>query len=125
MWVWQSQAPAGTSKFTGVEGCDALAKAFRFCTVNPAAMEASRTLRRLNIISLPVFCFQCSHHSTFHRASTHAPERPPEAVLLPGRSSQAVPGIAHLMVMHLGQIVRRVKSERPDVEPAHRAEQCI
>src|SRR5258707_9289310 len=26
MWVWQSQAPGGTSKFTGVAGCDALAR---------------------------------------------------------------------------------------------------
>jgi len=36
-----------------------------------------------------------------------------------------MPGIAYLMVMHLGQIVWRVESERPDVEPANRAEQCI
>src|SRR4051794_33365186 len=125
MWVWQSQAPAGTSKFTGVDGCDALARAFWRCMVIPTAMEASRTLRRLNIISLPVFYFQCAQDSTFHGASTHAAELPPTAILLPGRSSQAMPGIAYLMVMHLGQIVWRVESERPDVEPANRAEQCI
>src|SRR5579872_4846036 len=49
IWVWQSQAPAGTSKFTGVVGCDALAKAARFCTATPAAMEASRRSRRLSM----------------------------------------------------------------------------
>src|SRR2546423_924846 len=31
MWVWQSQAPAGTSKFTRGDGCDAVGKAVRFC----------------------------------------------------------------------------------------------
>src|ERR1700676_4971331 len=29
MCVWQSQAPTGTSKFTGVDGCDAVARAVR------------------------------------------------------------------------------------------------
>ena len=45
--------------------------------------------------------------------------------LLPRRRAQAVPGVADLVVMHLGQIVRRVEAERLDVEPADRAEQRI
>src|SRR6202022_3722055 len=36
MWVWQSQAPAGTSKFTAVDGWDAFARALGMDT--PAAM---------------------------------------------------------------------------------------
>src|SRR6266700_3665881 len=54
MWVWQSQAPAGTSKFTGVEGCAAVAKADLSDMVIPAAMEASRILRRVSMAFLPV-----------------------------------------------------------------------
>src|ERR1700679_4117288 len=50
MWVWQSVAPGGISKFTGVEGCAALASAARFCTATPAAMEASRRSRRLSMV---------------------------------------------------------------------------
>jgi hypothetical protein len=38
--VWQSQAPAGISKFTGVDGCGALADAVLLFMVTPAAMEA-------------------------------------------------------------------------------------
>jgi len=38
---------------------------------------------------------------------------------------QAVPGIAHLMVVHFRQIIRRVESEILDVEPADRAQQGI
>src|ERR1700722_13189142 len=49
MWVGQSQAPAGTAKFTGVEGCDALGETSRACMVTPAAMEASRILRRVSM----------------------------------------------------------------------------
>src|SRR5690348_8923712 len=49
MWVWQSQAPAGTSNFTGVEGCAGIASALRFCTATPAAIEASRRSRLLSI----------------------------------------------------------------------------
>src|ERR1700687_5588743 len=45
MCVWQSQAPAGTSKFTGVDGCDAVARAVRLRMVAPAAIETSRILR--------------------------------------------------------------------------------
>jgi hypothetical protein len=47
--VWQSQAPAGISKFTAVAGCAALAKAVRVFMATPAAMEASRTSRRVGI----------------------------------------------------------------------------
>src|ERR1039458_2076644 len=49
MWVWQSQAPAGTSKFTGVAGCDAFASAVRSGMATPAAMEASRRSRGLSM----------------------------------------------------------------------------
>jgi hypothetical protein len=53
MWVWQSQAPAGTSKFTGVAGCTALAAAVLLFINTPAAMEASIILRRVSIGVLP------------------------------------------------------------------------
>ena len=36
-----------------------------------------------------------------------------------------MPGVAHLMVMHLGEIIRRIERERPDVESADRAEQRV
>src|SRR6266496_2929048 len=49
MWVWQSQAPAGTSKFTGVAGWEALAKPVRRCMVAPAAIAPSRTSRRVSM----------------------------------------------------------------------------
>src|SRR5882762_3212216 len=53
MWVWQSQAPAGISKFTGVDGCAALARTVRLFMVTPAAIEASIILRRVSIGVLP------------------------------------------------------------------------
>src|SRR6266852_5229909 len=49
MWVWQSQAPAGTSKFTSVAGWEALAKPVRRCTVAPAAIAPIRTSRRVSM----------------------------------------------------------------------------
>src|SRR5216684_238076 len=49
MWVWQSHAPAGTSKFTGVAGWDALAKPVRRCMVAPAAIAPIRTSRRVSM----------------------------------------------------------------------------
>src|SRR6266496_5967304 len=49
MWVWQSQAPAGTSKFTGVAGWEALAKPVRKCMVAPAAIAPIRTSRRVSM----------------------------------------------------------------------------
>src|SRR4030088_3263044 len=52
MWVWQSQAPAGTSKFTGVDGWAAVANTVRLGMVTPAAMEARRILRLVSIGSL-------------------------------------------------------------------------
>jgi len=50
MWVWQSQAPAGMSKFTGVAGCAAVAKTVRLGMAIPAAMEASRIPRRVSMV---------------------------------------------------------------------------
>src|SRR5258708_21837459 len=52
MWVWQSQAPAGTSKFIGVEGWAALARTVRLGMVTPAAMEASRIPRLVSMVRL-------------------------------------------------------------------------
>src|ERR1700677_4501166 len=57
MWVWQSQAPAGTSKFTGVDGCAAFAKAVRWGMVTPAAMEARRIWRLVSIAFSPLWAF--------------------------------------------------------------------
>src|SRR5262249_13871063 len=45
--------------------------------------------------------------------------------LLPRRRAQAVPGIAHLVVVDLGRIVRGVEAERLDVDSSDGAEQCI
>src|SRR6266436_1328858 len=45
--------------------------------------------------------------------------------LLPCRRAQAVPGIAHLMVVDLRRIVRGVEAERLDVEAPGGAEQRI
>src|SRR5437016_12589162 len=49
MWVWQSQAPAGTSKLTRVAGWDALAKPVRRCMAAPAASAPIRTSRRVSM----------------------------------------------------------------------------
>src|SRR5262249_50169774 len=45
--------------------------------------------------------------------------------LLPRRCAQAVPGIAHLVVVDLRRIIRGVEAERLDVEPPGGAEQRI
>src|ERR1700712_3149946 len=44
---------------------------------------------------------------------------------LPRRRPQAVPGVAHLMIMYLRQIVGVIERQRLDVEPAYGAEQGI
>src|SRR6266446_8426440 len=49
MWVWQSHAPAGTSKFTCVAGWEALAKPVRMYMVAPAAIAPIRTSRRVSM----------------------------------------------------------------------------
>src|SRR6266446_9332516 len=49
MWVWQSQAPAGTSKLTGVAGWAALARTGRARIMTPAAIAPSRTSRRVSM----------------------------------------------------------------------------
>src|SRR3954468_21001060 len=49
--VWQSQAPAGTSKFTGVDGCDAFANEKRVCSKAPAAAVPSTKSRLVIMIS--------------------------------------------------------------------------
>src|SRR5882672_5488330 len=61
MWVWQSQAPAGTSKFTGVAGWEALAKPVRRCRVAPAAIAPIRTSRRVSmgfLLGWKLICFR-------------------------------------------------------------------
>ena len=60
MWVWQSQAPAGMSKFTGVEGCAAFARTVRLGMVTPAAMEASK----ICVASALVFSLIGRHRGT-------------------------------------------------------------
>src|SRR5580765_6915598 len=56
MCVWQSQAPAGTSKFTGVPGWAALAKLVRMWVMAPAAMAPNNISRRVGIgFSLSLF----------------------------------------------------------------------
>src|ERR1035437_1973438 len=76
MWVWQSQAPAGTSKFTGLDGWDAFAYAVRLGMVTPAASEASRIPRLVSIGSLPVFSwfsFALRDRMARPTSATHAP----------------------------------------------------
>jgi hypothetical protein len=53
MWVWQSQAPAGISKFTGVAGWAAAARTVRLDMVTPAAMEAEAS-RKVRLVSMIV-----------------------------------------------------------------------
>src|SRR6476620_156053 len=159
MWVWQSQAPAGTSKFTGVDGWDTVARALWLRMVTPAATEASRTVRLVNIGRLPiplrrwrtsglptavrvssfliacrltVFGPTCKDRSAFpafagRTQSGRAPHRgiaPCPDLLSRGRA-EAVPGVAHLMIVHLGQVVRRIERQRLDVEPDDGAEQRV
>src|SRR5712692_6387638 len=50
MCVWQSQAPAGTSKFTGVAGCEALARLGRARMTAPATIAPTRTSRRVSMV---------------------------------------------------------------------------
>jgi hypothetical protein len=47
--VWQSQACAGTSKFTGVDGCDAFEKLFSARNRTPVASAPVTKLRRVSI----------------------------------------------------------------------------
>src|ERR1043165_212004 len=57
MCEWQSQAPAGTSKFTFVAGCDALAWPKRGCIKMPvAAVPSTNSRRRIIITSLLKVC---------------------------------------------------------------------
>src|SRR5437879_188872 len=49
MWVWQSQALAGTSKLTAVAGCEALANTGSARAVIPAAAISSSAVRRVSI----------------------------------------------------------------------------
>src|ERR1700692_2660301 len=54
--TWQSQAPSGTAKFTGVEGCEALASAthgFHARAAAPAATPPIITSRRVNMDNPP------------------------------------------------------------------------
>src|SRR5947209_14359163 len=46
MWVWQSHAPAGTSKLILVVGCDGLAWPARCCNSTPAAAAPNTNSRR-------------------------------------------------------------------------------
>src|SRR5258706_1832911 len=52
MCVWQSHAPGGTSKLTGVAGWEALASPVRVRSMIPAAIVPSRTSRRVGIVFL-------------------------------------------------------------------------
>src|SRR5439155_21857931 len=49
MCVWQSQAPVGTSKFTGVAGWDALAWLLRGRKRTPMASAPTRMARRVSM----------------------------------------------------------------------------
>src|SRR5579872_930656 len=49
MCVWQSQAPAGMSKFTGIAGCEAFAKPVRARSNSPAAVAFESRLRRVSM----------------------------------------------------------------------------
>src|ERR1051326_3098416 len=53
MWVWQSQAPTGTSKATGVAGWDALARAVRMRMLALRAIAPINTSRRVSMSLLP------------------------------------------------------------------------
>src|SRR3954469_1527734 len=52
MWVWQSQACGGTSKLTGVEGCEAFAKLVRPPRKSPEATAPARMSRRVGLFPM-------------------------------------------------------------------------
>src|SRR6185295_9078294 len=60
MCVWQSHAAAGTSKFTGVAGCEALAKPKWVLVSVPAATAATMKSRLVIIVFLPGLDSRCS-----------------------------------------------------------------
>src|SRR6266850_619549 len=110
--------------------------------ITPAAMEPSRTLRRVSIGLLPdIFfgAFQAAPWPKDNRlfapctrggGSSRATKNPGQSgarlmKLLPRRRAQSVPGVTHLMVMHVGQVVRRIEVERLDIEPADGGKQRI
>jgi hypothetical protein len=71
--VAQAQAAAGRSKFTGVDGWAAVARAVSLRMVTPAAIEASSILRLVNMVSLPgIFCFHCGRIAR-PSSEVHAP----------------------------------------------------
>ena len=49
MCVWQSQAPAGTAKVTGVAGWDAVARLVRGRRMRPVASAPTRSVRRVSM----------------------------------------------------------------------------
>src|SRR5579863_9871498 len=54
--TWQSQAPSGTAKFTGVDGCEALALAtfgLHARAAAPAVTVPRKTSRRVNMDNPP------------------------------------------------------------------------
>src|ERR1700686_4415729 len=109
------------SKFTRVDGWAAVARTVRLGMVTPAAMEPSRIPRRVSIGLLPVrFYFALRDRITRNPINARTAR-----ILLPGGRAKAVPGVAHLMVVDLRQIVRRVERQRLDVEPADGAEQRV
>src|SRR5262245_23695479 len=62
MCVWQSQAPAGTSKFTDVAGWDAFAWLVRVCRMAPVASVPTSMARR---VSMGCLLFWLSFRSPF------------------------------------------------------------
>src|SRR5262249_55725369 len=109
------------------------AKTCRFCMRAPAAMEASKRLRRVSMGSFPGSRRFLEARLAGRIAGYGAGARLPRIKCctravggsLAGGRAQAVPGVADLMVMPLGQVVRRIQAQRLDVEPADGAEQGV
>jgi hypothetical protein len=63
--TWQSQAPSGTAKFTGVDGCEALARTIfglQAIAAVPAVAAPTMNSRRVNMRDSPGY-FQRKYSS--------------------------------------------------------------
>src|SRR5262245_29335192 len=79
-------------------------------------------------ISTHPLCLQASSAPKIEVSGSITPPDAPGCVaarLLPRRGAQSAPGVADLVVVHRGLIVRRPEAEVLDVEPADGGEQRI
>src|SRR5690348_11078834 len=105
MWVWQSQAPGGTEKLTGVRGWEAAASAAvgRYAAAAaPAASEPSRKLRREIIVEVP---FLAESSCTRNRGAPGRGKVGSAEEAMPGRGGRhsRQPRCPHLRIIMRGK----------------------